>query len=239
MSVLIDYSGVRFEMVVLHEKLRHKNGVTWWSATCDCGNELEVSTKRIRRGTVYSCGCVKRSRAIQVPEGMTACEVPSPSYPEGRTGTDAGYQAHRKAGEEPCIECCRAHEEKCASRWGSLNEDERTKIRELNRAAARRYSERNPGKRFESSLSYRKQSRAMMREAKNQPCKDCGVKYPYYVMQFDHVRGTKEFNIGVVGPTASRDRMMNEIAKCEVVCANCHAARTHERLQAKEVRDAS
>lgn len=47
-------------------------------------------------------------------------------------------------------------------------------------------------------------------------------------MQFDHVRGSKASNVtGLQG--ASVTALRAEIAKCDVVCANCHAIRTHER----------
>lgn len=71
---------------------------------------------------------------------------------------------------------------------------------------------------------------ALIAQAKAKPCADCGVQYPAHVMQFDHVRGTKHFGIANavnVGP--SRARLLAEIEKCEVVCANCHAERTWVR----------
>jgi hypothetical protein len=59
------------------------------------------------------------------------------------------------------------------------------------------------------------------------------VQYPYYVMQFDHL-GDKEFTIGLsVRRSVGYKRLMSEIAKCEVVCANCHAERTFQRMQEK------
>ena len=75
-------------------------------------------------------------------------------------------------------------------------------------------------------------TRRVIRAAKDRPCADCSVRYPYYVMQFDHLPGqVKVFDIGAFG---SRKRysiaaIRREIAKCEVVCANCHAERTHQR----------
>lgn len=63
------------------------------------------------------------------------------------------------------------------------------------------------------------------------PCTDCKRSYPYYVMQFDHVRGIKiEAVARMLQQKASRKRVMAEIAKCELVCSNCHAIRTHGRL---------
>lgn len=71
--------------------------------------------------------------------------------------------------------------------------------------------------------------RAWLDEQKSQPCLDCGVQYPPYVMQFDHVRGEKKFNIGdAVNRPLSRARIAEEIEKCEIVCANCHMIRTHD-----------
>jgi predicted nucleic acid-binding Zn ribbon protein len=76
----------------------------------------------------------------------------------------------------------------------------------------------------------------LIREHKEgRPCADCHVPYPYYVMQFDHVpgRGPKRFmlsgrNLGVYSERDIRE----EIAKCDVVCANCHMIRTHTRNHA-------
>lgn len=67
--------------------------------------------------------------------------------------------------------------------------------------------------------------------AKDTPCTDCGKRYPPWVMDFDHVRGPKLFDIGSARNKAgSLRRLKEEIAKCEVVCANCHRTRTHDRL---------
>lgn len=76
--------------------------------------------------------------------------------------------------------------------------------------------------------------REMLRAAKNVPCLDCGVKYPFYVMQFDHRDGsTKTLTLGAIGSRGaySLERVAREIAKCDVVCANCHAERTWQRAQ--------
>lgn len=87
-----------------------------------------------------------------------------------------------------------------------------------------RYAEKRARSR---ELNRQKVSQAI-KEAKSRPCADCGVQYPHYVMDFDH-RGDKKFNIG-----ASRNKglrqVLAEIAKCDVVCANCHRERTHGRV---------
>ena len=65
------------------------------------------------------------------------------------------------------------------------------------------------------------------------PCVDCGINYPYYVMDFDHVRGQKHANVMELVSTLSKKRIDQEIAKCEIVCSNCHRIRTHMRKMAK------
>lgn len=47
-------------------------------------------------------------------------------------------------------------------------------------------------------------------------------------MEFDHLRD-KEFTISRHGLTVSIDRLKPEIAKCDVVCSNCHRSRTYAR----------
>lgn len=58
------------------------------------------------------------------------------------------------------------------------------------------------------------------------PCSDCKVKYPYYVMDFDHLKD-KTFNVSTC--LKGKIQILNEIDKCEVVCSNCHRIRTHKK----------
>jgi hypothetical protein len=62
---------------------------------------------------------------------------------------------------------------------------------------------------------------------RDHPCADCGEDDPL-VLEFDHL-GDKEFNIS----KGLRDRgwlaVLDEMAKCDVVCANCHRRRTAHR----------
>ena len=76
---------------------------------------------------------------------------------------------------------------------------------------------------------------AWMDEQKAAPCLDCGVSYPPHVMDFDHVRGVKISNVSVMlARDATKKRAADEIAKCELVCSNCHRVRTHRRKEAKK-----
>jgi hypothetical protein len=74
--------------------------------------------------------------------------------------------------------------------------------------------------------------RDLVRQLKDVPCADCGERFPSWVMQFDHVNGEKLFDLGR-GLNFSPARILLEAAKCEVVCANCHANRTYLRFHAR------
>lgn len=161
------------------------------------------------------------------------CETATVRYPAGRTGTAAGYDAHRRYGEAACRPCTDAWTAKNREWAGRLTDDQRRARLKQGAAAARRYRQANPEKAAESKRRFIEDGRATIRAAKDRPCADCGVAYPYYVMQFDHLdSSTKDFNIGPRGSTLGKARLRSEIEKCEVVCANCHAERTHQRRMA-------
>jgi hypothetical protein len=63
-------------------------------------------------------------------------------------------------------------------------------------------------------------------------CADCGQSPHYAAMEFDHAPGTdKLFCVSQFGMSANRNwtKLFAEIRKCEIVCANCHRARTFTR----------
>lgn len=63
----------------------------------------------------------------------------------------------------------------------------------------------------------------------NKECVDCKNKFPYFVLQWDHLEN-KEFAISEgVRMTKMKSLILKEIEKCELVCANCHAFRTYNR----------
>ncbi len=62
---------------------------------------------------------------------------------------------------------------------------------------------------------------------RKRPCVDCGESDPL-VLEFDHL-GEKSFNIAKGLRSHSWQAVLDEIAKCEVVCANCHRRRTAHR----------
>lgn len=54
----VDISGERFgRLVVVGPSDQRKNGYMVWRCRCDCGNEILVDVRRLRRGTALDCGC--------------------------------------------------------------------------------------------------------------------------------------------------------------------------------------
>lgn len=69
--------------------------------------------------------------------------------------------------------------------------------------------------------------RDLINTIKSTPCADCGISYPPYVMDFDH-RENKLDNVAkLVGNMVAFQRILDEVSKCDVVCANCHRIRTY------------
>jgi hypothetical protein len=79
---------------------------------------------------------------------------------------------------------------------------------------------------IEQSRMTREKRREAIRKLKSKPCMDCGVQYPYYVMDFDH-KGDKVAKVSFLSKGAPMEVVLKEIAKCDLVCANCHRIRTY------------
>lgn len=110
--------------------------------------------------------------------------------------------------QSACRPCQRAQ---AKSRYAANSESERIRLRRSNKAR-------------------RAQICSLVQDAKRRPCQDCKVTYPPCVMDFDHVTGSKKFNVSQHAGQSLR-AVLAEMAKCEVVCANCHRLRTARRLR--------
>lgn len=76
-----------------------------------------------------------------------------------------------------------------------------------------------------------KMVKAFIVRIKCSPCIDCHNYYNPWVMMFDH-RNPKEKKFvmpKVVSAGYSMAKLVAEIAKCDLVCSNCHADRTYRQ----------
>ena len=63
-------------------------------------------------------------------------------------------------------------------------------------------------------------------------CTDCRNHFPHYVLEFDHLPGMKKIDVVYrVLKNYGEEMAWKEVAKCEVVCSNCHKIRTYNREQ--------
>ena len=61
-------------------------------------------------------------------------------------------------------------------------------------------------------------------------CARCGYQEHPKALQFDHMEGNKKSNVSdLIRSDYGLVTIMNEIKKCQILCANCHAIVTHER----------
>jgi hypothetical protein len=79
----------------------------------------------------------------------------------------------------------------------------------------------------QTQVKSRERMKMWFDEQKNKPCMDCGRKFPTCCMDFDHTGEDKvEIVSRLVGSMAPKERILAEIAKCDLICANCHRIRT-------------
>jgi len=104
-------------------------------------------------------------------------------------------------------------------------DDERARI------ARRKHYENNREQYYRNNEIKKDRMRVYLKSIKDVPCNDCNIKYPSYVMDFDH-RDQKQ-KLGSINSRIMRGswkKLQEEIKKCDVVCANCHRVRTAKQL---------
>jgi hypothetical protein len=99
--------------------------------------------------------------------------------------------------------------------------------REYSRAHYRLNVRKHNLRRLQNQRRYKVRNRRLMDEyLSGQACVDCG-ETDQVVLELDHVRGSKVSDVStMIGRATSWKRIVEEIAKCEVRCANCHRRRT-------------
>lgn len=98
-----------------------------------------------------------------------------------------------------------------------------------NKEYCKAHYEKNKAEYKRRSKQQRANLRATVQELKGTTCSECGGTFHTCQLDFDHL-GDKEFDIGkAVSVGCSEKKLREEIAKCQVVCANCHRLLTYNR----------
>lgn len=136
------------------------------------------------------------------------------------TCSKCGQPGEFRPGHKQCRECEREygrernHRAEVSGKAAAYREEHRDHYRKLNVEGHRR-------KKTERHIA--------VDQLKNVPCADCGKSFPSYVMDYDHRDPTtkeKEISFLLNKTTCPWQRILDEIAKCDVVCACCHRLRT-------------
>ena len=99
------------------------------------------------------------------------------------------------------------------------------------RASRRKHYELNREQYYERNLEKARKIKAYILKLKNEgECADCQARYPDepWLFEFDHVRGVKKYTISTVHKRSWK-LMLEELAKCDMVCVLCHRRRTASR----------
>ena len=126
--------------------------------------------------------------------------------PYAACGTRAAYQRHRKRGEN-CATCKAANTAHYAAKRPRKSRAPGVKKGDVNRQMVRRFK-------FDAGS-----------------CMDCGLVVDdrtIVCFDLDHRDpADKSFTISYVIDKVSPNDLRDELQKCDVVCKNCHALRTH------------
>jgi len=73
---------------------------------------------------------------------------------------------------------------------------------------------------------------ALLHDLRSVPCADCGSRFDVCAMDFDHRDpGAKRYTVTRMVGKADTQAILEEVAKCDIVCANCHRLRTWQRAE--------
>jgi hypothetical protein len=127
--------------------------------------------------------------------------------------------------------CGKCGEVKPADAFHRRRSGRQTWCRERRRAYDAAYHQRTRSRRIAQANVRRAAFFAWYASLKDgKPCADCGQTFHPAAMQWDHRPGTlKVDDLSNLRATTSKRRVLEEIAKCDLVCANCHALRTFHR----------
>ena len=118
-------------------------------------------------------------------------------------------------------------------------EEQRRKATEAQRRYRAKYPEkvkehqanRDKTKHAAALKSHRVKKKEWLNGLKGNICQRCKLEWPSYVLEFHHRDPSeKEFILAKLY-SRSKERILEEIKKCDVLCSNCHKIVEHENKQ--------
>ena len=130
--------------------------------------------------------------------------------------------------------CSRCHEWKLASEFHNSSDGEYTYCRDCRNAYDRAYYAAGGkvprAKRRRAAIDVELQWMNSLKAGI--ACADCGGTVPLFVMHWDHLPEFEKIDdIGSMVGRRSREVILSELDKCQLVCANCHVMRTVQRAR--------
>jgi len=100
------------------------------------------------------------------------------------------------------------------------------------KAYRKQYNIKNRTKKATEQSKRRQAVKLVIDKIKSEtPCCDCGRKFHPVAMDFDHIKGKRKSIASMYSQAYKIDLILEEIERCEVVCACCHRIRTMERRE--------
>lgn len=92
----------------------------------------------------------------------------------------------------------------------------------------KRYYEKNKKRIYKRKMKRRKMLKEEGVKILGGKCKNCGYNKCFAALEFHHNKGNKEGNIQSYIHKESRQKLLKEVKKCILLCANCHRE-THNK----------
>jgi hypothetical protein len=128
--------------------------------------------------------------------------------------------------------CTKCGENKPETSFGKTHGRLRSECNWCKALSARQWRENNRVKRSADRKRRLVELNEFINNMKDdKPCADCNLPHSYWRLDFDHRNGEKKlFEISKLkAGLYSKKKILEEIAKCDLVCANCHRLRTWNR----------
>lgn len=133
-----------------------------------------------------------------------------------------------------CSRCLRALPITEFGRRAKNRDGHKGACKQCDREVTRAWQSRHPEQTKQAGRQSRAKTRDITWEIKQSTaCADCGGYFQPWQMDFDHTENNKTAEVSMLVRSSNREAVLAEMAKCEVVCANCHRTRTHMRRNAK------